>query len=129
MKHTHTHTQTHRQIKSIDSKVDHQKESSALSQVTKLVESLDKEIPQLSVKEWQSILKQPEEVVQLAHRGKDIMRDVFQFELALKESLLEGGGRGVFLTKGAVLKGQIVGLYPGELHTHTHTHTHAQYTH
>ena len=75
------------------------------------------------MKEWQSILKQPEELAKLANRGKDVMREVYQFELVLRESRLEGGGRGVFL-KGAVSKGQIVGLYPGELNTHTHTHTH-----
>ena len=108
-----------RQIKSIDATVDLQKETLALAQLTQLVENLDKEIPELSVKEWRSILKQPEEMAKLARCGRDVMREVFQFELTLKESHLEGGGRGVFLSKGRAPKGQIVGLYPGEHNIHT----------
>jgi hypothetical protein len=114
--------------------MDLQKENSALSQLTELVEHLDKEVPQLSVREWRSILKQPEELTKLARCGRDVMRELFRFELTLNESRLEGGGRGVFLSKGRASKGQIVGLYPGKLnawththYTHTHTHTHTQY--
>ena len=99
--------------------MDLQKETLALSQLTQLVEHLDKEIPELSVKEWQSVLKQLEEMEKLACYGRDVMREVFQFELTLKESRLEGGGRGVFLSKGRASKGQIVGLYPGEHNIHT----------
>ena len=99
--------------------MDLQKENSALSQLIQLVENLNKEIPELSVKEWQSVLKQPEEMAKLARCGRDVMREVFQFELTLKESRLEGGGRGVFLSKGRASQGQIVGLYPGKLNIHT----------
>ena len=111
----HLYKQTHswRQIESVDSNADFQKENAALAQLIKLVERLDKEIPPLSVKEWQGALKQPENLVKLVNQGRDVMKEVFQFELLLKESCLEGGGRGVFVSNGEVSEGQIVGLYPG----------------
>ena len=50
----------------------------------------------------------------LSSRGRAVLRETFQFELSLKESRLVGGGRGVFVSRGDVPVGHIVGLYPGK---------------
>ena len=100
------------------------KEKLSLSQLAKLLESLEKKIPQLSIRECRTILKQPADLIDLATHGQRVMKDAFGFELTLRDSCLVGGGKGVFVSGGEVPNGHIVGLYPGELHTHTHTHWH-----
>ena len=44
----------------------------------------------------------------------ELMREVYGFTLALRDSSLQGGGRGIFVSSGRVPEKHIVGLYPGE---------------
>ena len=104
-----------RQIKQIESKTNDKKEKLAFSQLAKLLKRLDKQVPQLSVREWRTILKRPEKQATLVALGRRAMKEAFGFELELRESHLVGGGRGVVVSEGHVHAGHIVGLYPGEL--------------
>lgn len=105
-----------RQIKKVDLKSDLLKEECIVSQLRALLESLSHTHPNLSVVEQRRLLSRSSDMARLVLEARKEMKRLFGFALRLKESLIEGGGRGVFVTRdsGAVCPGQLIGLYPGD---------------
>ena len=48
--------------------------------------------------------------------NKDILHSQWGFELTLEPSGIPGAGKGVFVKRGSIQKGQIVALYPGTVY-------------
>jgi hypothetical protein len=95
------------------------RESSALSQLSRLCEKLDNflEFPHCTVREWKKLTKHTRVLDDLASQAKSIVHKEFECpSLSLRRSKVDKGGRGVF-TLSSVPKGQVVGLYPGEFAT------------
>lgn len=49
-------------------------------------------------------------------RNREILLQQFGFDLEIKISAMPGAGKGVFLRKGRILRGQVVALYPGTVY-------------
>ena len=53
----------------------------------------------------------------LSHdENKDVLFRKWGFELSMKPSGISGAGKGVFVERGSIRKGQIVALYPGTVY-------------
>ena len=92
------------------------KEQLALEQLHSLLLKLDHVIPATTTaREWDKLLLQDrDQAARFSKQASEAMESLYGFRLELRASLLEGGGRGVFVsTGGAAPKDHIVGLYPG----------------
>ena len=54
-----------------------------------------------------------QDLSKLRQENEKTLLDTFGFNLEISSSHMEGSGRGVFVSKGAIGKGQLVALYPG----------------
>ena len=57
-----------------------------------------------------------EEFRQIYAKNQDILYCMFGFNLAVADSRTKSAGRGVFVAKGQIQRGQIVALYPGTIY-------------
>ena len=103
------------QVKCSDTTLNAAQEKTALTHLSSLLQHLNSELPQHTVKEYRQLLRQPEKLRALHTRGREVMRELFGFSLEVCGSQLEGGGRGVVVREGGVPSGHLVGLYPGTL--------------
>ena len=46
----------------------------------------------------------------------EVMKQVLGYKIQRKQSLLSGGGEGLFVTQGVVPKGSLIALYPGTVY-------------
>ena len=49
-------------------------------------------------------------------KNRENLLEYFGFELEIKSSAMPGAGKGVFLKRGKILRGQVVALYPGTIY-------------
>ena len=93
-----------------------------LSQLHTLLPALEPIVPTFSPREGRSLLRDATKLFQMSQSMSELMREVYGFTLALRDSSLQGGGRGVFVSSGRVPEKHIVGLYPGEARCGVVTH-------
>lgn len=72
------------------------------------------ELPRHSVKEYQLLLQDTQQLHRMFTQGRKIMNEMFGYSLELGESKIVGGGFGVLVKEGTIPPGHLVGLYPGQ---------------
>ena len=76
-----------------------------------LIERLSKVQPLLTPHQVQQL--DYHQLISANAAGSRVLMELCGFNTEINESLLEEGGRGVFVSKGMIRKGQLAALYPG----------------
>lgn len=89
------------------------KQQRSLAQLFTILQKLNLVIPPLTSSDYKHLLSDRSRLLEQVSSGKKALYESCGFSLAVKPSLVKGGGRGVFVESGHVAKDQLVALYPG----------------
>ena len=84
-----------------------------MKQLLTILTELDHTLPSMTHKSLNKLIKNKSEFNSLKLQANETIFKICGYQLAVKQSQLPNGGKGVFVIKGTVLKGQLVALYPG----------------
>ena len=102
-----------RSVQKIDKETLNKKQDLALKQLLTILTELDHTLPSMTHKSLHKLIKNKPEFNSLKLQATETIFKSCGYQLAVKPSQLPNGGKGVFVIKGTVLKGQLVALYPG----------------